>query len=155
MNMGLETLSFNNISKHASHFKMDSNTHTHTHTQTHIVYYYYYHHHYVFPLLNPSQLPIEISDFNGNKAFPDPCSYNIISSSKCEECVLKFVPYLFVTPGIWWLHFIPGREQLWLGQGHRNTILTLSHWAIQPQVLFHARISLYISAQSPRLTIQL
>ena len=31
------------------------------------------------------------------KEFPDPCSYNIISSSKCEEYVLKFVPYLFVT----------------------------------------------------------
>ena len=34
---------------------------------------------------------------HGNKAFPDPCSYNIISSSKCEECVLEFVSYLFVT----------------------------------------------------------
>ena len=102
--MGSETLLFSKIPKHASHFKMDSNTHTHTHnhTQTHIVYYYYYYyyHHYVFPLLNPSQLPIEISYFNRNKAFPDPCSYNIISSSKCEECVLKFVPHLFVTPCI-------------------------------------------------------
>ena len=26
--------------------------------------------------------------------------HNIISSSKCEECVLKFVSYLFVTPCI-------------------------------------------------------
>ena len=42
MNMGPETLLFSNISKHASHFKMDSNTlsHLYTHTQTHIVYYY-------------------------------------------------------------------------------------------------------------------
>ena len=31
------------------------------------------------------------------KRFADPCSYNTISSSKCEKCVLKFVPYLFVT----------------------------------------------------------
>ena len=88
--------------KHASHFKMDPNTHTHTHThtQTNIVYYYYYYYyyyyHYVFPLLNPSQLPIEVSYFNGNKAFPDPRSYNIISSYKCVECVLKFVSYLFL-----------------------------------------------------------
>ena len=112
--MGLETLLFSNISKHASHFKMDSNTHTHTHTQTHIVlyyyYYYYYYYHYIFPLLNLSQLPIEISYFNGNKAFPDPCSYNIISSSKCEGCALKFVPYLFVTPGIYMNSDVIGRS---------------------------------------------
>ena len=33
--------------------------------------------------------------------FLDPCSYNIISSSKCEECVLKFVTFLFVTTCIY------------------------------------------------------
>ena len=27
--------------------------------------------------------------------FPDPCSYNIISSSKCEECVQKFVSFCY------------------------------------------------------------
>ena len=56
----------------------------------------------------------EKMDSNMEIAFPDPCSYNIISSSKCEECVLKFVSYLFVTPGMLkeWTNFLNYDQQI-------------------------------------------